>query len=699
MQALEQHPILASAWPKSSKFCEVAVSNDPALIALGRTNGSVTLLQCKSLEPVGSAHDHARFISCLRWRDNLVASASDDGSIRIYDSTKATFSSEGSSLSCICELNGHTAAVPCVSWNRLQSHLLASASYDGTAQVWDITSGAGIANLRGHTGRVLAVEWSQIIPNTLISGGDDQSVRVWDTTTSPHTQPPTKRPKPSNKPKQPVRVQQAATPVFTAARGEEVKATSLFASLGRTNPSLDELSSETVLLAQVLDGAREGQTGLGEDVGFLLGGQALDVLGKGLEDGRKAGCCGTQLTAQNLVSDGWGGKLSSLCASTQQLTPELVALLGGCGRDVWAAGMVALAKQAEGREDVHTAALLWLGVDQPHEAVRCYMRAQMFRDASVLAHKRLLTSDPLMSELYSDWARFHTSNGAFEAAAKCLVVAGERESAIELLLKRTNSASGASILAAAEIATLSQLPQAQNLWRRHALHCQAQSRWEDARASFERGSIRDGDLFAMVVAEWFAELSKSVKVEEEYNARIETIRQRLDACSIGIDELQSMSLSSTPGSANHIAMLLASAVKSSIATPTNLSHSLAQWREAAWSYYMASDWLGIHTLLCVIAPRKDHSFVEWLASCPESKHIVECLQALSALSTGYDLWWRGPSGVPPSVVQQIEQKLLNSDTAQVAWYSQLLNNRQALLQTPNAPPGRLLQDDMVAHTF
>ena len=79
-------------------------------------------------------------------------------------------------------LRGHTDAVNGVAYSP-DGTRLASASSDGTVQVWDAITGQEVLPpLRGHTGVVYAVAYSPD-GRTLASASHDKTVRVWDATT------------------------------------------------------------------------------------------------------------------------------------------------------------------------------------------------------------------------------------------------------------------------------------------------------------------------------------------------------------------------------------------------------------------------------------------------------------------------------------------------------------------------------------
>src|SRR5262249_30331383 len=61
---------------------------------------------------------------------------------------------------------------------------LASASWDGTARVWDVTTGLSRV-LRGHTGHVRALAFAPD-GRSLATGSDDRTIHIWDLETLGH---------------------------------------------------------------------------------------------------------------------------------------------------------------------------------------------------------------------------------------------------------------------------------------------------------------------------------------------------------------------------------------------------------------------------------------------------------------------------------------------------------------------------------
>lgn len=97
-------------------------------------------------------------------------------------------------------LVGHQAKITGLSWNPNKAGQLASAAFDGTAQVWDSERDLPVANYRGHTGRVLTVCWSSVRlfedddECEMYSGGEDFALHAWRASRCKDQSPPEKLP-------------------------------------------------------------------------------------------------------------------------------------------------------------------------------------------------------------------------------------------------------------------------------------------------------------------------------------------------------------------------------------------------------------------------------------------------------------------------------------------------------------------------
>ena len=81
----------------------------------------------------------------------------------------------------LAAFTSHTDSVASVAWSPNGARL-ATASWDGTARIWDTTTGEQLLHLTGHTSPVESVAWS---PNgaRLATASWDGTARIWDTAT------------------------------------------------------------------------------------------------------------------------------------------------------------------------------------------------------------------------------------------------------------------------------------------------------------------------------------------------------------------------------------------------------------------------------------------------------------------------------------------------------------------------------------
>ncbi len=152
----------------------VVFSPDGTRIASASDDGSVRLWDAATGAQLSSL-DHPDYVNDVAFSPDgkLLVSGNDDGIVRVWTAATGKL---------VQEMTGHEYHVAGVTFSP-DGTLIASASDDNTIRLWDAATGEALAVLEGHSDYVNSVVFSP--DGTLIaSASADDTVRLWDVSTN-----------------------------------------------------------------------------------------------------------------------------------------------------------------------------------------------------------------------------------------------------------------------------------------------------------------------------------------------------------------------------------------------------------------------------------------------------------------------------------------------------------------------------------
>ncbi|XP_049810273.1 gem-associated protein 5 [Schistocerca nitens] len=458
---------------KGSKT-EVSWNSECSLLAVGNDDGSVQVWKIPDLLEI-KLYPHKKAIQSLVWHPastytdtefsvcrNWLAVASNETVIKVYDLKRLLEGSATTDRKPMAELSGHLSRVVSVSWSPHISGQLVSASYDGTAQVWDVRSQQPIANCSLHSDAVLCCLWSPLDPDYIITGSADNTLCVWKISKQTNKVPienrkQKKQAKMHSKTVSKMLAQNAEDKLpqgnsvgnngtSDAVAGGIEYATTEKGSIGKQLSKSTRLqirkshfpvSSQQRSLGKVEDFARIQRMLSGSNIGPTFFGPREDLVK--LLDAEE------ELHTKNghfefvQEMEHWKGNLANIikeATERKSLSDWLVSLSPMISQRVWRETVEVYAKQLTDAGFYHKAASYLLVLNKVNEAVKMLSSNKLHREALSIAKCRLSEDDPLIKNVLHEWATHLINGGSYEQATECLLATGDMVEAAKVIAKR-----------------------------------------------------------------------------------------------------------------------------------------------------------------------------------------------------------------------------------------------------------------------
>jgi histone-binding protein RBBP4 len=169
------------AWSKLKKGYLLSGSEDTTVCLwdIQANPAAASGTAAERVQPLSIFKGHTAVVEDIDWHakdSNLIASVSDDRSIRLWDIRNGATKGHDHILE-----NAHTGDINGIAFNPVMEMTFATASADTTVAIWDMRNlKQRVHTLEGHTDEVYMVEWAPFNESILGSCSADRRVAIWD---------------------------------------------------------------------------------------------------------------------------------------------------------------------------------------------------------------------------------------------------------------------------------------------------------------------------------------------------------------------------------------------------------------------------------------------------------------------------------------------------------------------------------------
>ncbi|XP_058451329.1 protein rigor mortis isoform X2 [Malaya genurostris] len=414
-----------------------------------------------------------RYITSMQFKDNVLAVASNENSIRLIDFSSAIDDKVDDNIRL---LEGHSKGVCCVRWGYGDSKLLVSGGFDCTFRVWETTSSSCLA-IYNSVDAVFCAIFSPVNEDVIIFTGKGTTLAFVDYTKLPSIAEPTVK---SDNPTEKVETtsgyeesKEPPKPVTSVAQVDEladqlkeikfkeIKSTQLKTNVPTTfHLATREFNKPTKVLECIIrvanfkeptdeDGDQDEDDGVVQTKAddksdeplyfneklFTTEEHLRQLIAEETKNHHEArtSSIGTILLPQ--IGFRLKDEILERIAS-RTLTDQLVALAPSISYEFWRKCCEAYAYQFLEKQYTLASIPYFLAGHKITEAIEHLCKHKFFREAWAICKLRKADDDPILEVVSTEWAQYLESVGNLEGAALVWTASKQYQNAVAVLSKR-----------------------------------------------------------------------------------------------------------------------------------------------------------------------------------------------------------------------------------------------------------------------
>lgn len=169
---MPQNSAIVAAWSSTKAVTVWNISNELKELSTRRKDSNI-----KPQKPIFTCNLHQDEGFAMNWstlREGLFATGDRANKILLWYPRESKWQVDKNALV------GHTSSVEDIKWSPNEEHILASASADGTIRIWDARKKGCVLTFRASKVDVNCISWNPKATQFIVSGDDNGVLRIWD---------------------------------------------------------------------------------------------------------------------------------------------------------------------------------------------------------------------------------------------------------------------------------------------------------------------------------------------------------------------------------------------------------------------------------------------------------------------------------------------------------------------------------------